>query len=58
MKLDLTQKEFIALYNNLTYDQLSKKLSLSRNRLANIAKELGLSKPKGRRKEKVVFKVE
>ena len=58
MQLNITENEFIELYNTLTYVQLSKKLGLSRNRIANLVKELGLSKPVGRKRERVVFKDE
>lgn len=49
-KLNFTKEEFIEKYNSLTYKELSKELSLNSDQIARIAKELGLSKPKGRRK--------
>ena len=56
MKLGITEQEFINLYKQLTYNELSEQLGLSRNKIANLAKQLGLNKPVGRKKEQITFK--
>ena len=56
MELDITEEEFVELYQKLTYNELSERLGLSRNRIAGLAKQLGLIKPVGRKKEQITFK--
>ena len=56
MELDITEKEFVELYQKLTYNELANRLGLSRNRIANLVKQLGLSKAVGRRKEQITFR--
>lgn len=56
MELGITEQEFINLYKQLTYNELSERLGLSRNRIADLAKQLGLNKPVGRKKEQITFK--
>lgn len=56
MRLNITKQEFIDMYNSCTYIELQEKLNTTPNTIAKIAKSLGLSKPKGRRKEGIIFK--
>lgn len=47
MELNITEQEFIKLYNELTYIELQKKLNLSSATIAKLAKKLNLKKPRG-----------
>lgn len=46
MELNITEQEFIKLYNELTYIELQKKLNLSSATIAKLAKKLNLKKTK------------
>lgn len=48
MKLKVTKEEFIALYNSMTYKELSEHLNVSEDTIYRYVKLLGLSKKKGR----------
>lgn len=47
MKLNITKKEFIKLYNELTYVELQTRLGLSSATIAKLAKKLNLRKARG-----------
>lgn len=49
MKID--KEEFIKNYQNLTYEELATKYSVSRSTVRLLARELKLSKPVGRKKK-------
>lgn len=55
MKLNVSQTEFVEMYNKYTYIELQKKLHISSATLAKIAKCLGLKKKVGRRKAHLKF---
>ena len=55
MKINMTKDEFINYYNTHTYVEMQKELGICPRTLAKIAKELGISKPKGRKKEGTIF---
>lgn len=55
MELRVTKREFIELYNTLSYRELQHQLGLNPNQISALAKFLGLSKPRGRRKNPIVF---
>lgn len=54
MKLNITKKEFIKLYNELTYVELQTRLGLSSATIAKLAKKLNLRKARG--PKGIVFK--
>lgn len=49
--MDIKKEDFIKDYSILTYEELAKKYHISISTVRNIVKELGLSKPTGRRKQ-------
>lgn len=56
MELNLTAEEFKDLYLNNTYKVIKEKTGLYDLQIANLAKQLGLTKPKGRAKTELKFK--
>ena len=54
MELNITKKEFIKLYNELTYVELQERLGLSSATIAKLAKKLNLKKQRG--PKGIVFK--
>lgn len=49
--MKINKEEFIKNYQNLTYEELAAKYSVSRSTVQLLARELKLSKPVGRKKE-------
>ena len=48
MNITITKEEFIALYMSMTVKQVAKRLKVKENQVVKLAKQLNISKPRGK----------